>query len=120
MMADNLVLQQCMMNCINCMNERAYTKGWTYQQFARSKGIERHMKKTEKGKAEMVLPGNDTGLTSIFYRIDRVMVIPGMGNQNSSSMWAVSAFRSQLMMILRLTVRLLFLYQSLPGCPSFH
>jgi thioredoxin-related protein len=49
---DNLVLQQRMMNCINYMNERAYTRGWTYQQFARSKAIERHMKKSEKSKTE--------------------------------------------------------------------
>lgn len=42
---DNLVLEQRMMNSINYVNERAYTKGWSYQQFARSKAIERNLKK---------------------------------------------------------------------------
>lgn len=42
---DNLVLQQRMMNSINYVNERAYLKGWSYQRFARSKAIERNLKK---------------------------------------------------------------------------
>jgi thioredoxin-related protein len=45
---DNLVLRQRMMNSINYVNERAYTKGWSYQRFARSKAIERNVKKTAK------------------------------------------------------------------------
>lgn len=38
---DALVLRQRMMNSLNYMLERAYEKGWTYQQFARAKAIER-------------------------------------------------------------------------------
>jgi thioredoxin-related protein len=45
---DNLVLEQRMMNSINYVNERAYTKGWSYQRFARAKAIERNVKKTAK------------------------------------------------------------------------
>lgn len=45
MKTDNLVLEQRMMNSINYVNERAYSKGWSYQRFARSKAIERNMKK---------------------------------------------------------------------------
>lgn len=45
---DNLVMQQRMMNSIQYVNERAYTKGWSYQRFARSKAIERNVKKTAK------------------------------------------------------------------------
>lgn len=43
---DALVLQQRMMNSINYVIERAYTKGWSYQRFARSKAIERNLRKT--------------------------------------------------------------------------
>jgi thioredoxin-related protein len=49
---DNLVMQQRMINCINYMNERAYTRGWSYQRYARSKAIERHMEKNKNSKAE--------------------------------------------------------------------
>ena len=42
---DNLVLNQRMTNAINYVLERAYLKGWSYQQFARSKAIERNLKK---------------------------------------------------------------------------
>ncbi len=45
---DNLVLKQRMMNSINYVNERAYLKGWSYQRFARSKAIERNLKKIAK------------------------------------------------------------------------
>ncbi|MGD9385890.1 MAG: thioredoxin fold domain-containing protein [Thioalkalispiraceae bacterium] len=47
---DNLVLQQRMMNSINYMNEQAYLKGWSYQRFARSKAIERNLKKAGREK----------------------------------------------------------------------
>jgi thioredoxin-related protein len=40
---DALVLNQRLMNSLNFVLERAYEKGWTYQRFARSKGIERYM-----------------------------------------------------------------------------
>lgn len=43
---DNLVLEQRMLNSINYVNERAYTKGWSYQRFARSKAIERNLNNT--------------------------------------------------------------------------
>lgn len=39
---DALVLRQRMMNSLGFVLERAYEKGWTYQRFARSKGLERH------------------------------------------------------------------------------
>ncbi len=42
---DTLVLRQRMMNSLNYVLERAYKKGWTYQRFARSKGIERNREK---------------------------------------------------------------------------
>jgi thioredoxin-related protein len=42
---DNLVLEQRMVNSINYVNERAYLKGWSYQRFARTKAIERNLKK---------------------------------------------------------------------------
>ena len=38
---DAYVLHHRMMNSINYMREKAYLKDWTYQQFARSKAIER-------------------------------------------------------------------------------
>ena len=38
---DALVLGQRMLNSLNFVLEQAYKKGWTYQRFARSKGIER-------------------------------------------------------------------------------
>ena len=47
---DNLVLKNRMMNSINYVNERAYTKGWSYQRFARSKAIERNLKKSAKSQ----------------------------------------------------------------------
>ena len=46
---DNQILQQRMLNSISYMNERAYQKGWSYQRFARSKAIERNLKKVGKG-----------------------------------------------------------------------
>ncbi len=42
---DALVLHQRLMNSLNYVLEQAYKKGWTYQQFARSKAIERSQKK---------------------------------------------------------------------------
>lgn len=42
---DTLVLRQRMMNSLNYVLERAYKKGWTYQRFARSKGIARSREK---------------------------------------------------------------------------
>ena len=42
---DAYVMPNRMMNSINYMREKAYIKGWTYQQFARSKGIERSLQK---------------------------------------------------------------------------
>lgn len=47
---DALVQRQRMMNSLNFVLERAYEKGWTYQRFARSKGIERSLKKQEGSK----------------------------------------------------------------------
>jgi len=41
MKTDALVLQGRMMNSLNYVIEKAYDKNWTYQQFARSKAIER-------------------------------------------------------------------------------
>jgi len=45
---DALVLRQRMMNSVNFVLERAYERDWTYQRFARSKGIERSLKKQGK------------------------------------------------------------------------
>jgi thioredoxin-related protein len=42
-----LVLRQRMMNSLNYVLEQAYKKGWSYQQFARSKAIERLQKKQQ-------------------------------------------------------------------------
>ena len=42
---DALVKQQRMMNSLNYVLERAFEKNWTYQRFARSKAIERNLKK---------------------------------------------------------------------------
>lgn len=48
---DELVKSNRMMNSINYVLEGAYNKGWTYQRFARTKAIERNMKKvTAKGE----------------------------------------------------------------------
>ncbi len=44
---DALVLRQRMMNSLNFVLERAYEKGWSYQRFARSKGIERAQLKSQ-------------------------------------------------------------------------
>ena len=41
---DALVQDRRMINLLNYMLEKAYLKGWTYQQFARSKAIERNLK----------------------------------------------------------------------------
>ncbi len=40
---DALVQDRRMMNLLNYMLEKAYLKGWNYQQFARSKAIERNL-----------------------------------------------------------------------------
>lgn len=45
---DALVRRQRMMNSVNFVLERAYEKDWTYQRFARSKGIERSLKKQKE------------------------------------------------------------------------
>ena len=45
---DALVLRQRMMNSMNYVLERAYEKDWSYQRFARSKGLERYQKKQQK------------------------------------------------------------------------
>jgi thioredoxin-related protein len=47
---DALVRRQRMMNSVNFVLERAYEKDWTYQRFARSKGIERSLKKQKEMK----------------------------------------------------------------------
>ena len=47
---DAYVRPSRMMNNINYMHEKAYIKGWTYQQFARSKGIERSLQKEKSGQ----------------------------------------------------------------------
>ncbi len=47
---DALVLRQRMMNSLNYMLERAYEKDWTYQRFARAKGIERSLKRQQQQK----------------------------------------------------------------------
>lgn len=44
---DALVLKQRMENSLNFVLERAYEKGWTYQRFARSKGIERSLRRQQ-------------------------------------------------------------------------
>ena len=45
---DALVRRQRMLNSVNFVLERAYEKDWTYQRFARSKGIERNLKKQKE------------------------------------------------------------------------
>jgi len=45
---DALVLRQRMMNSLYYVLERAYEKDWTYQQFARSKAIERYQNNQDK------------------------------------------------------------------------
>jgi thioredoxin-related protein len=47
---DALVMRQRMMNSLLYVLERAYEKGWTYQQFARSKAIEKHRAKQKKNQ----------------------------------------------------------------------
>ena len=47
---DALVLRQRMMNSMNYVLERAYEKDWSYQRFARSKGLERYQREQEKGQ----------------------------------------------------------------------
>ena len=47
---DALVLRQRMMNSMNYMLERAYEKDWSYQRFARSKGLERYQKEQQKNQ----------------------------------------------------------------------
>jgi len=47
---DAYVLHNRMMNSINYMLEKAYLKDWTYQQFARSKGIERNLQQVKSAK----------------------------------------------------------------------
>ena len=44
---DSPALNQRFMNSVNFVLERAYEKGWTYQRFARTKGIERALKKSK-------------------------------------------------------------------------
>ena len=43
---DALVQKGRMLNSLNYMLEKAYLKNWTYQQFARSKALERNQAKT--------------------------------------------------------------------------
>ena len=45
---DALVLRQRMLNSLNYVIEKAYAKNWTYQRFARSKGLERNRNKLSK------------------------------------------------------------------------
>ena len=45
---DALFLRQRMLNSINFVLEKAYEKNWTYQRFARQKGIERLMARDKK------------------------------------------------------------------------
>jgi thioredoxin-related protein len=47
---DALVLRQRMMNSMNYVLERAYEKDWSYQRFARSRGLERYQKQQGKGQ----------------------------------------------------------------------
>ena len=47
---DALVLKGRMMNSLNFTLERAYEKGWTYQRFARTKGIERAQQAASKAQ----------------------------------------------------------------------
>jgi thioredoxin-related protein len=47
---DALVLRQRMMNSLFYVLERAFEKGWTYQRFARSKGIEKLQKQQKQKK----------------------------------------------------------------------
>jgi thioredoxin-related protein len=42
---DSIVKRQRMLNSMGLILEKAYEKGWNYQRYARSKGIERAMKK---------------------------------------------------------------------------
>ena len=47
---DAFVRRSRMLNSINYMLEKAYLKDWTYQQFARSKAIERSLQKDQTAK----------------------------------------------------------------------
>lgn len=44
---DALVLRQRMLNSLNYVLEKAYSKGWTYQQYARSKAFEKFQRKID-------------------------------------------------------------------------
>ena len=50
---DALVLRQRMMNSLYYVLERAYDMGWSYQQFARSKAIERNQSNQKKASDHM-------------------------------------------------------------------
>jgi thioredoxin-related protein len=50
---DALVLRQRMMNSLYYVLERAYEKGWTYQQLARSKAIKRRHSNQKKNNDQM-------------------------------------------------------------------
>lgn len=45
---DSLVLHQRMVNALNFVLERAYEKGWSYQRFARTKGLEKQLKNSNR------------------------------------------------------------------------
>ena len=45
---DALVLRQRMLNSLNFVLERAYDKGWSYQRYARSRGIERQTQEQDR------------------------------------------------------------------------
>jgi len=47
---DALVQRTRMLNSLNFVLERAYEKNWTYQRFARSKAIERNLKKQQQAQ----------------------------------------------------------------------
>ena len=44
---DALILRQRMMNSLSYVLERAYEQGWTYQRYARTKGLEKRRDSTE-------------------------------------------------------------------------
>lgn len=45
---DSLVLHNRMLNALNFVLERAYERGWNYQRFARTKGLEKQLKELNK------------------------------------------------------------------------
>lgn len=49
---DALVLRQRMLNSLNFVLDRAYDKGWSYQRYARSRGLERQAQRQGQGRVD--------------------------------------------------------------------